>query len=286
VTITPAAGQSGTATITLRVSDGQYLVGTSFTLTVNPAPPVTRSFTNTTAISIPRKGQASPYPSTISASGLAGSVTSVTLTLRNLTHGSTRDLDILLVGPGGQRMVAMSDAGSGEANSVTLTLSDAAASALPATALVSGTYRPANYTDTSNGGDNFSSPAPGGPYGSTLSVFNGQPANGTWSLYVMDDNPRELGSLAGGWSLSVTTSTISGAAVDGSPLITAVAVDPTGTVRLTVSAEVGLRYALEASNDWVTWTQVGVQDNTSGSMEFSESPTASGARFYRVVQVP
>ena len=43
LTITPAAGQHGTATITVTVDDGTTQASTSFTLTVNepPAPPIT-----------------------------------------------------------------------------------------------------------------------------------------------------------------------------------------------------------------------------------------------------
>jgi len=59
-------------------------------------------------------------------------------------------------------MIPMSDAVVG-ANNVTVTLSDGAASSLPTTALASGTFRPANYTDASSGGQ-FSGPAPAAPY--------------------------------------------------------------------------------------------------------------------------
>src|SRR6185369_1596967 len=37
------------------------------------------------------------------------------------------------------------------------------------------------------------------------SVFNGDSANGTWSLYVLDDGQGDQGSIAGGWSLTLTT---------------------------------------------------------------------------------
>ncbi|MGQ0743051.1 MAG: hypothetical protein ACT4OS_01665 [Acidimicrobiales bacterium] len=66
---------------------------------------------------------------------------------------------------------------------------------------VSGTYRPSNATFD----DRFPAPAPTGPYTTTLSPFDNQVANGTWRLFVVDDAGLDLGEIAGGWSLSITT---------------------------------------------------------------------------------
>src|SRR3712207_4699577 len=63
---------------------------------------------NTTAIAIPASGTAgtaNPYPSTISVAGVSGTVTKVTVTLFNMHHTFTGDIDILLVGPTGQTLV-------------------------------------------------------------------------------------------------------------------------------------------------------------------------------------
>lgn len=158
---------------------------------------------------------ASPYPSNISVSGLTGQITDVNVVLSNLSHTFPDDIDILLVGPGGQRMILMADAGSdADATNVTLTFDDQAANQVPQTnPLFSGSQRPGNFEEDVDGcvgsGDTFPAPAPAGPYGSTLAVFNGLSGaalNGTWSLYVVDDCAQFTGQISGGWTLDILTS--------------------------------------------------------------------------------
>jgi hypothetical protein len=110
---------------------------------------------------------------------------------------------MLLVGPGGQKLLLMSDVGGGtDAVNATLTFDDAAAGAIGAT-IVSGTFKPTNIGT----GDTFPAPAPAGPHPDPqlLSVFNGVNPNGTWSLYVVDDAGIDAGSIAQGWELTITT---------------------------------------------------------------------------------
>ena len=177
-----------------------------------------RTFTNPTRIAdgfSTELSPASPYPSDIAVSGLSGSVTKVTVTLNNLNFGSPPDADILLVGPHGQSVILVSDAQGDETGHIinmTLTFDDAALSSLPSDlTLRSGTYKPTNFD---LGTDFFPTPAPVGPYGVNLFVFDGTNPNGTWSLYVVDDNPDnpfdDFGpdvEIAGGWSLTITTTT-------------------------------------------------------------------------------
>jgi subtilisin-like proprotein convertase family protein len=144
-------------------------------------------------------GVASPYPSAIEVTDVTSVISKVTVKIENFSHTFPGDVDILLVGPGGQNVLLMSDQGGGnDASGITLTFDDAAATPLPAT-LVTGTFRPTIDGTT----DNFPAPAPV-PSSILLSVFNGTIANGTWRLYVYDDAGVDVGSIASGWSLTIT----------------------------------------------------------------------------------
>jgi subtilisin-like proprotein convertase family protein len=164
-------------------------------------PTVYTTFANSTAIAIPSGGIAAPYPSNIVVAGQSGNILKVTVKLNSLSHTFPSDIDVLLVGPGGQNAIIMSDVGGGTGvTGVTLTLDDAAASSM-GTPLVTGTFQPTNIGT----GDTFPAPAPAPSGGSALAVFNGTAPNGTWSLYVVDDSAGDFGSFAGGWELSIAT---------------------------------------------------------------------------------
>src|SRR4029079_2669988 len=108
---------------------------------------------------------------------------------------------ILLVGPGGQNAIVLSDAGgSSAASGVSLTLTDSAATSVPdAGPLVSGSFKPTNI----GAGDTFPAPAPAPSGGSALSVFDGTNPNGSWRLYVVDDLNGDTGNIAGGWCVNI-----------------------------------------------------------------------------------
>lgn len=176
--------------------------------TGTPTPPsVTRAFDNPAALTVPgeaavTEGPASPYPSAIVVTDMPASVTKVVVTLRALSHSFPDDLDVLLVGPAGQHVLLMSDVGgSADAVDLTLLLDAFAIGALPdASPLQSGTFRPMNFGEP----EDFPMPAPAGPYTTDLTVFGGTDPNGTWNLYVVDDEIGDIGALAGGWSLSIS----------------------------------------------------------------------------------
>ena len=194
----------GTITPVLRLQDGATDLGTvRFTIPLGVNTGGTTVQQNATPIVVPSSGVANPYPSGIVVSGVTGTVTKVTVTLPNVTHSYPDDLDIVLIGPLGQKVMLMSDAGEGpDLTGVALTFDDAAPFALPdGPGIMSGTYKPTDYEI----GETFPAPAPPPPYGLALSVFNGANPNGTWNLYVVDDDGLDQGTIAGGWSLSITT---------------------------------------------------------------------------------
>lgn len=195
----------------LMADRGRRVIGTAGALllvvalvVVMAAPAGAVVFSNTTPITINDNAIATPYPSAITIAGTSGTITDVNVTLNGYTHGWPNDVDVLLVGPGGQTVVLMADI-CGTAPGVTglnLTFDQGAGSQLPASGCTSGVYRP---TNTSFNGP---APAPAGPYGSTLNVYNGLSANGSWNLFVFDDLVSQAGSISGGWSLDIQGLTV------------------------------------------------------------------------------
>jgi hypothetical protein len=150
-------------------------------------------------------GPADPYPATVEVAGFHGKVSDLNLSLAGFSHEVPDDVDVLLVAPDGTKVQVFSDAGGANAVSgINLTLDADASTSLPdATALTDGLFAPTNNTPA----DTFDSPAPAGPYQTSLDAFDGINPNGTWSLYVMDDNAdvsdTDRGSIDD-WSLTIT----------------------------------------------------------------------------------
>ena len=176
------------------------------------SPAAADAFTNTTPITIPTSAgacgtpvKAIPYPSTISVAGLAQlSDVNVTLTL---THSAPDDVGVLLVGPQGDEVLLMADAGGATAaDGVTLTFDDSALNTLPdAGPLAAGTFRPTLGTAGTGctAPATFPTTAPAGPYPTSFAGFNLSDPNGTWRLFVIDDTAAGSGSISS-WSLELT----------------------------------------------------------------------------------
>jgi subtilisin-like proprotein convertase family protein len=202
-------------------------------------------FCNATPISIPSSGAATPYPSNITVAGFGSTISDVNVHLYDMNHTWPDDIDILLVGPQGQNLIIMSDAGgSNDLINVDLVLDDAAANSLPdSTQIVSGSYKPTNYGT----GDTFPAPAPAPSAETLLAIFNGTNPNGAWSLYVVDDAGGDLGNINGGWCLEITGESAGDAAIT---LTQTVGLDPdtyplTDEITVPAGTEVTFFYRVE-----------------------------------------
>lgn len=130
-------------------------------------------------------------------------VRNITVTLHGFTHARPDNVDVLLVGPQGQNILLLSDAGGNYGvHDLRLTFEDGDRTPILAdtTVLSEGTYRPTNHDPTS---DNFPNLRVMG--GSKLSVFNGTNPHGEWKLVTVDDSGTATGSISGGWSLNIAT---------------------------------------------------------------------------------
>jgi hypothetical protein len=156
---------------------------------------------NNGVITIPSVGAASPYPATINVSGQRSYLCKVTVDINGITHTFPDDIDILLA-KGAANAIIMSDVGGGtDVVGVNLTLSDAAATSLPdSTVLTSGTFKPTNI----GGGDVFPAPAPSPAGGSALSAFTGANPNGAWDLWV-DDQFTPDGGTINAWCVNIVS---------------------------------------------------------------------------------
>jgi hypothetical protein len=188
------------------------------------------AYQNQTAIQIDEGGPASPYPSTITVFGGPTAIGSMRVTLYDLTTAIPDNVDVLLVGPLGQKFILM--AGAGGTNpitgpGVTLNFTDTAGQVMPDNGpLATSDYEPTSWGAVAA----FPPPAPGLPYnepGSTVGGtgtqtlfgnFGGTNSNGIWSLYVRDDtvtNGGVVGSFAGGWGLEFFAATAAQASLSG-----------------------------------------------------------------------
>jgi subtilisin-like proprotein convertase family protein len=148
-------------------------------------------------------GRATVYPLVREVSGLDGVIEDLDVSLSGVHHEYPRDLDILLVGPGGQSVMLMSDAcADTPVVDRDWGWNDQAASPMSAVeSCAAGGYLPTDLQPGETLPD-----APAGPYSNRLSVFDDTDPNGEWALYVFDDSPNaDDGSLAESFRLAIAT---------------------------------------------------------------------------------
>jgi subtilisin-like proprotein convertase family protein len=157
-------------------------------------------------------GPASIFPATIGVSGVAGTVTKVTVTTLAMDFSRADDLDMLLVGPNGAQVMLMSDAcGKAGAENFDLTFDDDAPTFLsdngPCAKNLRGSFKPSNYFADKDGIEEeddfppFGGPPP--PYTNSLSAFKGISPNGDWKLFVLDDEEGLPEFNLPGWMLTL-----------------------------------------------------------------------------------
>ncbi len=149
-------------------------------------------FTNSATITIPDSGVASPYPSTINVSGVAGTPTGLRVRLNGLTHALMNDVAILLVAPNGQG-VQLTNRSGGEVSGISLGFDTDTTTPLTEM-FISGLFVP------SGGNTSFAAPANAVPRAASLSALLSANVNGAWSLYLQDFATQDQGSIAS-WTM-------------------------------------------------------------------------------------
>jgi subtilisin-like proprotein convertase family protein len=179
---------------------GDIEVGWSITIETGPVD-VTIPGTGTS-------GPANPYPVTHTVSGFSPDrvISDLDVSINGIFHQRPDDLDMLLVGPQGQKVMLMSDAcGSFEVAAYGWYWDDEAAAPMPdgdATNRCGTTFhRPADYEP----GESLPTPAPAGPYSTNLSAFDGTAPNGEWRLFVQDDAAGATGFFTNRFQLWIST---------------------------------------------------------------------------------
>jgi len=167
------------------------------------APGMAATYTYSGSVSVPGfplnifpgAGPASVFPIEINVSGAAPVTTDVDLVLTSLYHSFGDDLAVALEGPTGLAVLILTDAGGNSNFNGTYTFSDGSP------LLNNGSY------------GNTNTNIPGGIYGpstygfnpisdlltsgNSLSAFNGLNPNGTWKVWLWDDQVANVGSLHG-----------------------------------------------------------------------------------------
>lgn len=164
----------GSGTVYIKVSAASGTTGAVFTIGVN----VTLTWTST---DVPKTiADYASATSIISVSGGPSSIVKVTVKV-NITHGYDGDIALYLKSPAGNEITLSYYRGSSGDNYTDTVFDDAAATSITTgVAPFTGTFRPEGL----------------------LSTFNGQGANGTWTLRVYDGLGGYTGTITG-WSITL-----------------------------------------------------------------------------------
>jgi subtilisin-like proprotein convertase family protein len=148
-----------------------------------------------------------PYPDTKPIVGLPGPIADINVTAK-VDHAFPDDIDLLLVGPQGQQVMLMSDAGAGtDLVDAQLIFDDDPPAADLSTSgpTTDGRFKPKDFDDLIPAvcqSDALPS-VPAGTQSATLAAFDGTNPNGTWRLFAADDCNGDEGSIES-WSMTIS----------------------------------------------------------------------------------
>jgi hypothetical protein len=149
-------------------------------------------------------GPANLYPLTRDVSGREGVISDVDVSLSGIFHSRPDDLELLLVGPKGERVVLMSDAcGTTPVKYANWGWNDESLDSMSdeGTCPTNRAYSPTDLEAQ----DNMDPPAPPRPYATALSAFDFTEPNGEWRLYAYDDKATAAGFFLQRFALNMTT---------------------------------------------------------------------------------
>ena len=143
-------------------------------------------------VAIPTMGPAATYPITFNFTSVPPDVRVFGVVAEiSLQHTFPDHVRMVLQSPTGTSVVLMANAGGDTNINVKLTFLDGASVSLPdSTTIFGGFYKP-----TAFGSATIPAPAPTSGYFTTLASFDGEPARGTWKLWVYDDTAFDSGTL-------------------------------------------------------------------------------------------
>jgi hypothetical protein len=180
-------------------------------------------------------------------------------------------MDILLVGPNGQAIKLMSDAGGDFAlNNITVTFDPSASTQVPdAGPITNGSYVPFDYV----AGDTFPFPAPSANI-TSLTNFNDASPNGIWSLYVVDDSREDAGAITGGWSLSLGLNL-------NRPVLSSPMMFESGQFQFILEGAQGVPHVIEASTNLTQWIPVSTNVANGPTLILIEPQNGIPYKFFR-----
>jgi len=138
-------------------------------------------------------------PCLVSGVGVIGGCVTIDNVEINLTHSWVGDIGILLIGPGGQVLeLSTGNGGAGNDYLNTIFSDDAGVFITAGAPPFTGNFRPEGRVTNLN--NPYSNTPPLGTH-TFASTYNGTNADGTWTLYVNDYVPLDIGEIIS-WSIT------------------------------------------------------------------------------------